>query len=92
MVAACAAVLSGCGGGKAALVKSCVDEGTEKETCDCIGGELEANLDKEVFAALVLGAQGKEEAARTALEKLPEGKQFSAVTATMSAAMKCGLS
>lgn len=91
VVAASILALAACGGGKAAMVKSCVDDGTNQKTCECIATELEEKLDKDVFDALVLGAQGRDEAAKVALEKLPANQQFSVVTTTMGAAMKCGL-
>jgi hypothetical protein len=91
MVSLGALALAGCGGGKAAMVKSCVDDGTDRKTCDCIASELERKLDKDVFDAMVLGAQGRDEAAKAAMDKLPIEKQFSIATGAMSAAMTCGL-
>ncbi len=92
-VAAAGLALSACsgGGGKAALVEACVNDGQEKKTCDCMADEFEQKLDKDVFNALVLGAQGKDEEAEKILSELPMEKQFSVATAAMEATMKCGL-
>jgi len=94
-VLAAAAVLllaaCGAGGGKAAMVKSCVKEGEDKKTCECVATELEKNADKDVFKALVLQSQGKNEEAEKIMNALPMEKQFSAASAAMGAMMKCAV-
>jgi len=94
-VLAAAAVLMltacGAGGGKAAMVKSCVKEGEDKKTCECVATELEKNADKDVFKALVLQSQGKNEEAEKIMNALPMEKQFSAASAAMGAMMKCAV-
>lgn len=93
LLAAAGLCLAACApGGKAAIVKACVDDGTERKTCECMAKELEAKVDKEAFQAMVLGAQGKDAEAEAILKKLPMDKQFSVATGAMSAAMTCGLS
>lgn len=87
MAASCGAA----GGGKAAMVKSCVKEGEDKKTCECVATELEKNADKDVFKALVLQSQGKNEEAEKIMNALPMEKQFSAASAAMGAMMKCAV-
>lgn len=95
MAAAAVLMLASCGavggGGKAAMVKSCVKEGEDKKTCECVATELEKNADKDVFKALVLQSQGKNEEAEKIMNALPMEKQFSAASAAMGAMMKCAV-
>lgn len=86
MLAAC-----GAGGGKAQLAASCKKEGTDAKVCDCMATEMEKNMDKKVFAAMVKGASGKEEDAQKMLQGMTMEQQMSAATATMGAAVKCGM-
>jgi hypothetical protein len=92
-VAAAGLALSGCsgGGGKAALVEACMKDDQEKKTCECMADEFEQTLDKDVFNAMVLGAQGKEAEAEKIMNELPMEKQFSIAPAAMGAMMKCGM-
>jgi Ni2+-binding GTPase involved in maturation of urease and hydrogenase len=87
MVASCGAA----GGGKAALVKSCVKGGETKKTCDCVATELQKNADKDVFRAMVLQSEGKDAEAEKIMNALPMEKQFSAASAAMGAMMKCAV-
>lgn len=94
-VAAAGLAVSACGGaggGKSELVEACVADGEDKAQCECIATELEANLDEDVFRAMVLGAQGKEAEAEEIMNDMPMDKQFSVATGAMAAMMKCGVS
>ncbi len=90
-----AIVLAGCslagGGGKATLVSRCVKDGNDKKACQCMADNAEKTLDKEVFAAMVLGAEGKDEEAQAAISKLPLEKQFTMATFAMDTVQKCGI-
>lgn len=92
IAAAGALLLSACGGDKSAMVSACVKDGTDRKVCDCVATELETKLDKDVFHAMALGAQGKDEASEKAMEGLSMEQKFSVATGAMAAAMKCGLS
>jgi hypothetical protein len=93
MTAAAAALLaSACdasAGGKGALVADCVENGEEKQTCECVANELEKNADKDAFRAMTLEAEGKTEEAEKIISALPMDKQISVATAAMGAMMKC---
>jgi hypothetical protein len=88
--------LAGCGvvnggGEKAVLVDQCVKEGNDKKNCDCMAAEAENTLDKDVLAAMALGAQGKDAEADAAMQKLTMEQQFSVVTFAGSVLEKCNL-
>jgi hypothetical protein len=92
-VAAVAALgLAACGGGgKQALVNSCVKEGTDKKVCTCTIDEAEKNMDKKAFAALTKAAAKGEGAMDNAMGDLPMDQQMAAGMALVGAAMKCGM-
>lgn len=94
ILAIAAVTLAACGaaGGKAQLAAACKKEGTDAKVCDCMATEMEKNMDKKVFAAMVQGASGKEEEAQKMLQGLTMEQQMTAATATMGAAVKCGMS
>ncbi|MDZ4760158.1 MAG: hypothetical protein SGJ21_03705 [Alphaproteobacteria bacterium] len=81
---------AGGGGGKAVLSSRCVEDGNDKKACDCMATETENALDPEVFEAMVLAAQGKDDEADAAMQKLTQEQQFSVVKMTGDTLEKCG--
>ena len=82
-VTALALLATACGdvGGKSALVSKCVKEGQTQKVCDCIVDKVEKSVDKDVFRALVLDAQGKSAESEKLMQSLPAEKQMSALGA-----------
>ena len=82
--------LSACsgGGGKKALVDSCMDDGaaTAKQ-CNCLVDTLEENLDKETFATLAKAAKDGDDD----LDNLPPAVQMKVGMSMLGAVAKCGL-
>jgi hypothetical protein len=93
ILAVCAAAsLAACGaagGGKSAMVTKCVDGGEDRKVCTCVADEMEKTLDKEIFQAMLLEAEGKSEEAQKIMSALPLGKQLSAATGMMGVMAKC---
>lgn len=88
-VAAVALLATACGaaGGKGTLVAKCVKEGQSQKQCDCMIGKIEKAVDKDVFRAMVMEAEGKVEESQKLLQSLPMEKQMSAMGAL--SAMEC---
>ncbi len=92
LLAASAVLLAACGaagGGASAMIKKCVDDGEDRKTCTCMVTEMEKTLDKEVFGAMVLQAEGKEDEAQKIMSNLPLNKQLGAATGMMGVMGKC---
>ncbi|MFC7291351.1 hypothetical protein [Hirschia litorea] len=80
--------LAACGGGgKASIVKSCVDEGESKKTCTCLADAIEENTDEKTFKLIAKAAKsgGMEEG----LEDLPMDKKMALAMTMVGAATKC---
>lgn len=84
-------VLAACGGPNKALVDSCVADGMKKGDCACLATEAEKQMDKDVFAAVVLQAEGKEDEANAMMEKMPIEKRFSVATGIISVMGACAV-
>jgi hypothetical protein len=84
-VAAGALLAASCGaagGGKAALVQKCVKEdGQSEKICQCMADKMEKSVDKDVFRAMIMEAEGKTEEAQKLLQSLPMEKQMSVMGA-----------
>lgn len=94
ILALCAAAsLAACGaaggGGKSAMVSKCVEGGEDRKVCTCVADEMEKTLDKEIFQAMLLEAEGKSEEAQKIMSALPLGKQLGAATGMMGVMAKC---
>jgi hypothetical protein len=91
-VAAIALLATACGaagGGKGAIVAKCVkDDGMTQKQCQCMADKLEKNVDKDVFRAIVLEAEGKTAESEKLMNSLSMEKQMTAMTAAFSA-MEC---
>ena len=86
------AACGGDGGGKAALVKSCVDDGSEsKENCVCLADAAEEQLDKPMFTKLVKAAQDGDDGIEAMIGELSAEEQGKFMGFAMSAAMTCGM-
>lgn len=83
--------LAACGGPNKALVDSCVADGMAKADCDCLATEAEKQMDKDVFDAVVLMAEGKEDEANAMMEKMPIEKRFSVATGMISVMGACSV-
>lgn len=91
-VAAASLALAACEDkGQSALVQSCVSGGLEKRTCDCLARESKKSMDKEVYEAMVLDAQGKSAEANALMEKMPVEKRFTAATGIVGAMGACAI-
>lgn len=71
-----AGALGACGqneAGKKAIAEQCIENGDTVEVCECLGEQSAEKLDAELFAIVVLGAQGEDlEAARRMDELSPD--------------------
>jgi len=81
----------GGGGGKAQLVKSCVDSGEDEEMCNCIADKLEADLDSGSFKKISEAMAAGEERGQEMIENLPADEQSEIMTAMMGAGMSCAM-
>jgi hypothetical protein len=88
-MAAIALLAAACGdsGGKGAMVSKCVKQGQSQKTCECIVDKTEKNVDKDVFRAMMLDAEGKTEESQKLMQSLPAEKQMSAMGAL--SALEC---
>src|SRR5262249_28046674 len=70
---AIALLAAACGdaGGKSAMVSKCVKQGQTQKTCECIVDKTEKNVDKDVFRAMMLDAEGKTEESQKLMQSLP---------------------
>jgi hypothetical protein len=76
------ATACGAGGGKAAIVAKCVKEdGQSQKVCQCMADKVEKAVDKDVFRAIVLEAEGKVEESEKLMASLPMEKQMTAMGA-----------
>ncbi len=82
----------GGGGGKADLVKACMDEGEDREGCECMAQELEEGLSPRAFEAMVLSATGKDEEAEAAMKDLGMTDAIAVAGSMITVATKCGVS
>jgi hypothetical protein len=83
-VAAAALLAAACGaagGGKGVLVAQCVKEGQPQKQCQCMADKVEKAVDKDVFRAMVLEAEGKVEESEKLMASLPMEKQMTAMGA-----------
>ena len=88
-----ALVLISCGGGgKSALVDSCMDEGESKEDCKCMADVLQQNLSPKAFSAVVLNAQGKDKEAEQAMQDLGMTEALAVAGAMVKVVTECGVS
>lgn len=79
----------GTGGGKASIVKSCMDSGEDREMCTCLADGLEKNLDAKTFNTVAKAmAQGDEKGGEI-INDLPAGEQSKIMGAMMSTGMQC---
>jgi hypothetical protein len=96
MAAGAALVLSSaCGavGGsdKQAIIDECVKQGDDRKQCECIATAMETHMDKELFHAAALEAQGKSEEAQKLAEKIGPDKAMASATAAMGPMMQCAM-
>ncbi|HVY87773.1 MAG TPA: hypothetical protein VG942_02840 [Hyphomonadaceae bacterium] len=88
VVTAIALLAAACGdNGKTAMVNKCVKEGQSQKVCDCIVAKMEKSVDKDVFRAMTLDAEGKTEESEKLMKSLPAEKQMSAMGAL--SALEC---
>jgi hypothetical protein len=89
-VAAIALLATACGaagGGKGAIVAKCIKDGESQKVCQCMADKVEKAVDKDVFRAMVMEAEGKVEESQKLLESLPMEKQMTAMGAL--SALEC---
>lgn len=91
--AAATLALAACQEDKAqkALVDSCVADGLNQKTCTCLATETKKQVDPEVYEAMALAAQGKEDEANALMEKMPIEKRFSVASGITSAMGACAV-
>lgn len=82
----------GGGGGKAALVKACMEDGESAEQCECMATTAEEELDSTTFSKLVKMAQEGDENAEDIMGDLSPEEQGKFMAFAMKAAMTCGAS
>ncbi len=89
--------LAACGGGggdKAALVKSCLDDGsTDEATCTCMADLAVDKLDPKLVNILVEATEADDEDAymMSKMGELSPEEMTSFMTVMMSAATECGM-
>ncbi|MEE9381718.1 MAG: hypothetical protein V3V03_09945 [Hyphomonadaceae bacterium] len=82
----------GGGGGKAALVKACMDDGDEtKENCVCMADAAEDALDKPLFNKLVAAAKSGEDGVEAMVGELSPAEQGKFMSFAMTAGLTCGM-
>ncbi len=81
----------GGGGGKAQLVKSCVESGEDEKMCNCMADKLEADLDSGTFKQVSKAMAAGEEKGQEMIENLPADEQSEIMTALMGAGMSCAM-
>ena len=95
MAAGAAVVLaSACnaaGGDKQALIDECVKQGDDRKQCECIATAMETHMDKDLFHAAALEAQGKSDEAQKLAEKIGPDKAMASATAAMGPMMQCAM-
>lgn len=90
--------LAACGGGgggaKAALVKSCLDDGsTDEKTCSCMADMAVDKLDPKLVNILVEATKAEDEDAfmMSKMGELSPEEMTSFMTVMMGAATECGM-
>jgi hypothetical protein len=92
LAAAALFLAAGCGNGGAgreAWIKQCAKGGDDRKTCTCVADELQKNLDRRAFRAMMLDAEGKREEANSIRNKMPMDRKMAAMNVAMKAAGKC---
>jgi hypothetical protein len=90
LVLSCACGAVG-GGDKQAIVDECVKQGDDRKQCECIATAMEQHMDKDLFHAAALEAQGKSEEAQKLAEKIGPHKAMASATAAMGPMMQCAM-
>ena len=91
LVTAASLMLAGCGGGgKSALVKSCIDRGEDKTNCACMAEKLQQGLKPPTFALVIKAAQAPEDQRAAILAEMPAMEKLSFGIASLDAADACG--
>lgn len=92
-VAATTLALAACQEDKAqkALVVSCVKDGLPEKACKCLADETKKTVDPEVYQAMALAAEGKDNEANALMEKMPIEKRFSVASGITSAMGACAV-
>ena len=89
------AACGGAGGGaKAALVKSCLDDGsTDESTCNCMADKAVNDLDPKLVNILVEATKAEDEDAfmMSQMGELSPEEMTSFMTVMMGAATECGM-
>lgn len=84
-------LLTACGGGNNAFVAACVKQGEDQKTCECASAEMQKNLDPQMYKAITLAAEGKDEESQKIMQSLPMDKAMGGAMAMMGVAQKCNL-
>ena len=82
----------GGGGGKAALIDACVDEGEDRKDCACMADKMEEGLSPRAFEAMVLSATGKDKEAEEAIEQLGMAEGIAIAGVMVAVVAECGVS
>jgi predicted nucleotide-binding protein len=93
-LAAAAALASACApenGDRQVLVSACTKEGLDRKVCECIAEAKQKHMDKDLFRAEVLVAQGKTEEAQAIAEKVDKAKQLENVDIVMDQVLPCAM-
>ena len=64
------------GPGRAAIVDRCVTGGETPEVCQCLADQSSRKLDGDMFALVVLGAQGEEAETDLLMKEMPPDRQL----------------
>ena len=85
---------AGGGGAKAALVQSCLDDGsTDESTCNCMADKAVSDLDPKLVDILVEATKAEDEDAfmMSKMGELTPEEMTSFMTVMMGAATECGM-
>jgi len=64
------------GPGRAAIAQRCVTGGEAPEICQCLADESSKKLDGDMFALVVLGAEGQEAETDLLMKEMPPDRQL----------------
>lgn len=77
--------------GKGVLVQSCVKDGQDQKTCDCIATAMQKNMDPQLFQAAVLQAQGKNDEAEKVAKAVSADKAMESASKAMAPMLQCAM-
>jgi hypothetical protein len=78
------------GPGRAAIVERCVAGGEALEICQCLADQSSRKLDRDMFALVVLGAEGEETETDQLMREMAPDRQLKFIAAMREIIRSCG--